>query len=225
MLYQFLTLKFWLVVGLGGLIAFGFALVACRYQGTGSRKIRPEFLWTPTNSTLTVISFLAPVIAGVTGYLYSQNPSGDYSVLLAMIVLLFAGLLVALWESFALVKKGTEAEYIQLNFPADVRFIQGIGIAFALLFYSLGCLAYFLLVEITPLRQHQSIADPGMKHLYSIQHLPVRLNQTRDQVIKNWGEPLELVNNEKYIYSTQDSLIEISFDNHGIARQIIERRK
>jgi hypothetical protein len=107
---------------------------ASKYYSKGldgtTRKLKSDYLKTPTSTALTVLGLLLPILVALTSYLYTARPDMSYGSLLATIILYFAVLLVAIWETFAILKKATDQDIIELQYPNDRRYITGLGLMY-----------------------------------------------------------------------------------------------
>lgn len=164
--------------------------VASRYyskaQNGKPRSLKADYLKAPTSTALTVLGLLLPILVALTSYLYTTRPTLEYGSLLTTIVLYFVVLLVAIWETFAILKKADDTDIIQLTYPTDRRFITALGLMYGGLLLGLFFFAYFFLFEIRPA---PAIATPTTAATQLVQRTPLMLDMARDDVHRLWGIP------------------------------------
>jgi hypothetical protein len=188
------------------------------------RVMKSEFLRVPANNTFTVIGLLLPILAALSAYLYTTKPAGDYTRLVTVIAVLLAALMIAIWETFALLKKATTGDEITLEIPGDLRFITGLGILYAYLLMALILLVWFFLFDLpgssVPTRNLAGTAQ------YYIGKPGLRIGDSAGQIEKVWGAPVERRPAQRLLrYDAPESIIELTFDGQGTLERIVQTRR
>jgi hypothetical protein len=222
---QFMTLKFWIEIGIAGLLCFIVYIAVRVYNQTGKKDIKVDYFRIPTSNVLVVLGLLVPIMVALASYLYVNNPEAKYSSLLATIVVMFVVLGVAIWETFALLQKGQTADTVTIKLPGDRRYITGMGLMYALLLLSLFYFAMFFLFEL-PARsvasEPQALGQAG----YQLMKPSARIDQTKDEILRVWGQPsAEDVGNRTLRYESDHSVIRLTFDENQKLVEINDRRK
>jgi hypothetical protein len=190
-----------------------------------SVKLKSDYLKTPTSNALTVLGLLVPILVALTSYLYSTKPDVDYGSLLTTIILYFGVLIVAIWETFAILKKASQDDTIELTYPQDRRFVTGLGLMYGMLILGLCYFAFFFLFEIKPSQpspiQTQASAAPAPFLVYR----PVlNVDDSRALVLQTWGSPARWKGNDAE-YDSLQATVRLTFDDLGKLRQITVTRR
>lgn len=223
---KFLTVRFAIEIATAIAIAGGIFFAAkYYYRNITEREMKADYLRVPTNNALIVLGLLVPVFIGLAAYLYTKVPQGNYSSLLAAIVLLFLVLIVAVWETFAILKKASSKDIIRLNMPNDLRYIRGMGLMYTFLIVGLIYFAIFFLFEITPYRKEADVTV-SVKPFYRLSKPKANIDNSREEILRIWGEPSSYdTSGTKLIYETSQSTLELEFDDEDLLIRIIEKRK
>ena len=183
---QFMTLRFGVEIGLAALLCLIIYVAARVYNKSGEREVKVDYSRTPTSNALVVIGLLVPLMVGVASYLYVSNPERKYSSLLATIVVMFVVLVVAIWETFALLQKGGNSDSIKIKLPQDRRYIIGLGWMYALLLLSLVYFGMFFLFEL-PATGAAGKPEPAGPAVYVLLKPQLKIDQTKDETLRAWG--------------------------------------
>ena len=222
---QFTTLRFWIEMAGAAAVLLIVFFASLHYNKTGSKEWKVEFFRIPTSNALIVLGLLVPTMVALASYLYINNPEGKYSSLLATIVVMFLVLVFAIWETFALLKKGDAGDKIKINFPEDRRFITTLGFMYGLLLLGLFYFALFFLFELPPKRASTTQQTAGPADYYLAKPHP-RIDQTKDEILSLWGQPTgEEQANRILIYASDHSIIRLAFDENQKLVEISNRRK
>ena len=223
---QFLTMRF-----LGEmLIAIAVAIilfVATRLYNpeVKEKDIKIDYFRIPTNNALVVIGLLVPILTGLAAYLYTNDPSAKYSLLLASIAVLFVVLIVAVWETFSLLGKAQTADIIRIKLPDDRKYITGMGLMYAFLILGLLYFALFFLFELSPAKR-ETTATTNSASAASLLKPRARIAQSKDELVKSWGAPTAQDSTGKTLtYESDQSEIRLVFDNEGKLMEIVEKRR
>jgi len=224
MLRQFLTLK--VALELLGAAMWGLfiwrASVALNKNET-KRTLKADYLKTPTGNALTVLGLTVPILVALISYLYTNDPVADYGSLLSTTTLYFFVLLVAIWQTFAIMKKAKESDTIELDYPADRRFITGLGLMYGMLILGLFYFASFFLFEVATPKPREAVSLPSMA-AQPILRAPLHVNISRDDVIRAWGLPARSAANNVE-YDTPTAVVKMTFDKTGILQTITETKR
>ena len=222
---QFTTLRFLIEMLIASAVCLIVYFASRTYNKRGHREMKVEFFRIPTSNALVVLGLLVPIMVALASYLYVNNPEGKYSSLLATIVVMFLVLVVAIWETFALLKKGGKGDAITITMPADRRFVTGLGLMYGLLLLGLFYFAVFFLFELPrkALNSSQRAFGPAV---YPLLKPNPRIDQTRDQILSVWGQPSgEDQANRILIYESDHSVIRLTFDEKQKLVEINDRRR
>ncbi len=227
MISFFITLEF--LVELIIIIVWGIIIyLGVRYYNSDkkTKDIRADFIRVPTNNTLVVIGILVPIFVALAAYLYTKNPQGSYASLLASITLMFFILILAIWQTYAILKKATTQDYIQLEMPEDRRYITCMGLMYGYLILGLIYFAYFFLVELTPPPSTTLSTSVAIQsNVFYIGKPRINLDQSRDELIKSWGTPkTQNSQNTELTYESSKSKIRFVIDNKGNVIEIHETK-
>lgn len=161
---------------------------------------------------------------GGASYLYVNNPEAKFSSLLATIVVMFLVLVVSIWESFAFLQKGQTGDTVRIELPHDRRYITGMGLMYGLLLLGLFYFAMFFLFELPA--KSVSNAQQSAPATHTLPKPNPKIDQTKDEVLKVWGQPLsEDVANRTLLYGFDDSVMRLTFDETQKLVEINNRRK
>ncbi len=222
---QFMTQRFWIEIGIAGGVCLIVWIASKSYNTAAEKDIKVDYFRIPTSNALVVLGLLVPIMVGLASYLYVNNPEGKYASLLATIVVMFIVLVVAIWETFALLKKGDTADTIKIQLPADRRYITAMGLMYALLLLGLFYFAMFFLFELPPkavVNKPQAFGQAG----YSLLKPNPRIDQTKDEILKAWGQPTgEDLSKRTLLYEANHSVIQLTFDENQKLVEINDRRK
>ena len=193
------------------------------HKDIDERKMKSEFLRLPVSNTLTVVGLLLPTLAALSGFLYTKHPNGDYSTIVTVIAVLLIVLVIAIWETFALLKKATTSEDITLKLPDDRRFITGLGIIYVYLIGSLALLVFFFLFDL-PMPATKAKTSPATQ--YYIGKPVLQIGSLESVVEQTWGAPIKREPARRLMrYETRDSKIDLIFDTQGKLEQVVQTRR
>jgi hypothetical protein len=83
---QFMTMRFGIEIAIAIVLAGIVILAVCYYNPQIKEKtIKVDYFRIPTNNALVVLGLLVPILTALAAYLYTSDPSGQYSFLLASI--------------------------------------------------------------------------------------------------------------------------------------------
>ncbi len=222
---QFTTLWFWIEMSGAAAVCLIVYFASRAYNKTGRTVKTVDYFRVPTSNALVILGLLLPSLVAVASYLYINNPEGRYSSLLATIVVLFLVLIVAIWETFALLKKGDSANQITIDLPEDRRYVTALGLMYGLLLLGLFYVAVFFLFEL-PQKRIGSAQQPISPSGYQLMKPIPRIDQTKDQILSMWGPPTsEDVAGRILIYESDHSVVRLTFDANQKLVEINDRRK
>jgi hypothetical protein len=188
-------------------------------------KLKSDYLKTPTSNALTVLGLVVPLLVALTSYLYASRPDADYGSLLSTIILYFGVLILAIWETFALLKKATPDDTIELLYPDDRRFVTGLGLMYGMLVLGLGYFAFFFLFEIRPTVQNPPTTPQQVQAFpYLVSRPALRVDSARDDVFHAWGAPARVIGSAVE-YDLDHAVLRVSFDGVGKVQQLTFTRK
>jgi hypothetical protein len=189
-----------------------------------SIKLKSDYLKTPTSNALTVLGLVVPILVALTSYLYASRPDANYGSLLTTIILYFGVLVLAIWETFAIIKRAKDDDSLLLSYPDDRRFITGLGLMYGMLILGLCYFAFFFLFEIRPqtTKPITSEAKPSAA-TYLVARPPISLDTTRDQLLQSWGSPHASTDNTCE-YALNNGVMRVSFDKTGRVEQFAVTR-
>jgi hypothetical protein len=192
-------------------------------KGVESRKLNADYLKTPTSNVLTVLGLTVPILVALISYLYTSQPKSDYGSLLSTTTLYFVVLLIAIWETFAILKKAGDDDKLTLTYPADRRFVTGLGLMYGMLILGLIYFASFFLFEVSaPVRTPDTAVAVSANQTLLRRELYV--NTTRDEMVRAWGAPAR-ASAGVVEYDSPTSIIKIVFDTGGNIQSISETRR
>jgi hypothetical protein len=223
MLTQFLspTVAFEMIIAVVWFFVLCFAskYYSKALNGT-TRSLKADYLKTPTATALTVLGLLLPILVALTSYLYATRPSVDYGSLLTTIVLYFIVLIIAIWETFAILKKAGENDVIAIIYPRDRRFITGLGLMYGGLLLGLFYFAYFFLFEI----RSASAPSPQPPTANQLVRRPaLLLEMSRDEVRRAWGTPARSPGNSDE-YEGDRCRFVVTYDGSGKIQKLTAER-
>lgn len=226
MISQFGNALFWVLIAIVLVWAVVMSLVT-RYlwRNVPTRPMKADYLRVPTNSALTILGLLTPVLVALAAYLYTNFPQGTYTFLLATITVFFMVLFVAIWETFSILRKATITDTIELTMPEDLRFIVGMGWIYSFLLIALIYFSLFFLFELAP---PPSVPPQGVGKgdSYYLAKPKAHIDQLKADVVKQWGEPTSANQAGNQIdYDTEQSTVHLQFDATGKLKQIVETRR
>jgi hypothetical protein len=191
-------------------------------------KLKSDYLKTPTSNALTVLGLVVPILVALTSYLYASRPDANYGSLLSTIIVYFCVLIIAIWETFAILKKATEDDTITLTYPDDLRFITGLGLMYGMLILGLCYFGYFFLFEISPASPKAADTSPSVSRIaatYFVARPSLPVDGTREDALRSWGTPAR-VTASSMEYELDNATMQIKFDSSGrIEQMIVTRRK
>lgn len=175
-------------------------------DGQNPRTLRLGFFTSAVNNVILIIAVAVPVLVGLLSYLSTKAPLVNYSSMYAAITFLFLALVVAVWLTFAILKKATDEEKITLSFPKDRRFITAMGLLYAFIVTGLVYFAHFFLFDLPA----PSRANAGM---ILLARPKAQVGQTREEIERMWGRPNST--GTMVEYKTLNSSIRLVFDASG----------
>lgn len=204
---------------------FTFLYVCVRQYWTNTREIKEDHLKIPTNNSLIVLGLLIPILVALVSYLYTKNPDGNYSSLLSTIILLFIVLVVAVWETFAIMGLSSTNDKITLTMSKDRKVITGLAMMYGFLILGLVYFSIFFLFEIEA--AGEQVVEVQKKEYILLKKTTPRINQTKNELLKSWGSPSAYrdKNREVLEYKARDSIIHLYFDKEGRLSKIFEFRR
>jgi len=228
MIIQFEKSMFWVELGVAVAWLAILWFASRHYNPSDSkdpkaRTIKADYFKTPTGNALTILGLLVPFLVALAAYLYSKSPGANYSSLLTTIVLYFGVLIIAIWETFALLKKATDSDSIVLTLPADQRFLTGLHFMYGLLLLGLVYFAIFFLFEfganVTSDERHLALLSRVLLRQ------EVHVDESREKVVSVWGMPSGENLAKRWIeYRSPNSIIRIEFDADDRVLNIVESR-
>jgi len=225
MIGEFINIKFAVEMFFALLVAT-ILWVVMRLSWKKSVEIKSDYLKTPTNNVLIVLGLVIPILVALASYLYTKNPEGVYSFLLATIVLYFFVLLLAIWQTFSIISVASIGDTIKIKIPEDRKII--ISMSWMYGFLVLG-LIYFAIFFLCELESPSKTVKTGRKFtdFILLEKPEIEINQNKDQIIKAWGEPINYLDEEKnkLKYQSDNSIIFLDFDKNGILYKILKIRK
>ena len=211
-------------------VALGWAIIlwlASRYYSkalSGQKvTVKADYLKAPTTTALTVLGLVVPILVALTSYLYVTEPNANYGSLLSTIILYFGVLILAIWETFAILQKATPQDTVDLTYPDDRKFVTALGLMYGMLVLGLLYFAYFFLVEVRPNAPTAGLARWAGAS-YFVQRPAIKIDNDRTTVYGSWGTPAR-GSSQSVEYDTDKGVIAIEFDADGKVRQITERRR
>lgn len=224
---QFISLRFWIEIAISVLVAVAIYIATRYYNRSSAEKdIKVDYFRVPTNNVLIVLGLLVPSLVTLASYLYVKDPRGNYASLLATIVLMFFVLIVAIWETFALLKKAQNGDVIKVKMPDDRKYIIGMGWMYASLLIGLIYFSIFFLFELVPVNNQKNEEVLSKVNAYYLLKPKIRINQPKEEVIKLWGQPIsEDATNRKLQYESENSILQLSFDEQQKLVEIFEKRR
>jgi hypothetical protein len=219
---QFGHSGFLVSIGVAVLLGLLFVLASRAYNTAKTpRKLSVDYFRTATSTSLTIVGLLAPVLVAVLSYFYLKSPTGDYSVLLATVVLLYVVLVLSVWATFAILRKAKGESAITLTFPADRKYITSMGLMYAFQLLALFLFAYFFLIDLP--RSHVAEAPAPIVGGRLLLRPSLSLGASRDDVLRAWGAPSSIGGPRALGYSTDSSTIVVEFNESDRVSAIVER--
>ena len=204
-------------------LGLAFVLASRHYNPKGaSRKLSVEYFRTATSTSLTIVGLLAPILTAVLSYLYLKNPSGDYSRLLATVVLLYLVLFLTVWATFAILRKAKGDSVITLSFPEDRRYITSMGLMYVFQLIGLVLFAWFFILDLP--RSHAGDEPMPVAGGRILLRPSVSIGADRADVLRLWGAPSSIAAG-RLVYSTGASSIVVQFDGADRVSAIVERTR
>lgn len=146
MIDKFKELCFFIEIGVA--VVWAIALwQLVRHYWKEDVEFKSDYLRVPINNTLVILGLIVPVLVALASYLYINNPKGSYSFLLAAIVLFFSVLIVAIWETFALLSIASKEEIVKIR-KKNLNIIIGMSWMYGVLILGLRYFAIFFLIEL-----------------------------------------------------------------------------
>jgi len=199
-------------------------LIVKKYWIGPKYTLKSDYLRVPTNNALIVLGLLVPILTGLAAYLYTNAPEASYSSLLASILVMFIVLIVAVWETHSLIQVGRNDDVIEIDIPAHRSLMVGLGLIFALLILGLIYFAIFFLVELSPAKIKVSTGGDS-NSTFVLTKRRVQINQTRDQILQEWGKPDKAnSSNTEFEYTSDQSTVRLQFDEGGKLQSVSETR-
>lgn len=122
MIGEFINIKFTIEMFIALVWAF-ILWVLTRTYWKKDTEIQSDYLKVPTNNALIVLGLVIPILVALASYLYTKNPEGAYSSLLATIVLYFLVLLLAIWQTFSIISVASKQDTVKIKIPDDRKII------------------------------------------------------------------------------------------------------
>jgi hypothetical protein len=222
---QFITMRFGIEMAIAIALA-GIMLLAVRLYNPAvkTKTIKVDYFRIPTNNALVVLGLLVPILTALAAYLYTSDPSGQYSFLLASISVLFVVLIVAIWETFALLGKAQDGDLITVTLPADRPHIVCMGVMYGFLLLGLMYFALFFLFELSPTKTTGKQGEQNLGGSYSLMKPAARIGQQKDDLMKSWGQPAGQDSVAKTLtYQSERSQIRLTFDDEGKLVEVLEK--
>lgn len=158
------------------------------------RKFNANYFRIPIYHSIIILSFLLPLIISITAYLVANFPDSEVSSLLTSILILFVSLVVAIWQSFAILKvANSENDLITLKIPDDLRFISAIGIIYITMIFGFLLLSKFFLFDFRihqPQKSSHSITQSNGGTYIRKHYFEIGLKE--EEIKKIWGSPTEI---------------------------------
>src|SRR5438552_592651 len=104
MLRKFNTLAFWIELGIAVVVWLLAFLAVKLYWKKQEYQMKSDYLRVPTNNAMVVLGLLIPILVALASYFYTKAPEASYSSLLSAIVIFFVVLLIAIWETHAILE-------------------------------------------------------------------------------------------------------------------------
>jgi hypothetical protein len=187
-------------------------------------KIKADYLKGPATTALTVLGLLVPILVALAAYLYTTESAVKLGSLATTIILYFAVLVLATWQTFALIKKATADETISLDLPQDLRFVTCQGLIYVFLILGLVYFAIFFRIEMKAPNVNRTSPATADTTAYRILRPSVHVSATRSDVYNAWGAP----SRQKFSsaeYDTPDAVLELTFDTANRLIAVTERRR
>jgi hypothetical protein len=215
MIEKFAHLSFLLEIGIAFIWAVALYFLV-QYYWKSDIEIKSDYLKVPTNNTLLVLGLIVPTLIALVSYLYTKNPEGTYSSLLATIVLFFLVLVIAIWETFAILSIASKEDTVKIEVTKDLKIITGMAWMYGFLVLGLVYFAIFFLFEIESPSKKARI-EKQISDFVLLEKPHLKINQCKDQIIKIWGEPVNCldIDKRKLKYKSKDSVIYLDFDENG----------
>ena len=207
-------------IGIAILLGAAFVFASRQYNPKGTtRKMSVDYFRTATSTSLTIVGLLTPILVAVLSYLYLKQPSGNYSVLLAVVVLLYIVLVLAVWATFAILRKAKGDSVITLSFPADRKYITSMGLLYSLQLLALVLFAYFFLIDFP--RTHAGEAAVQTVGGRLLLRPAIAVGTSRSEVLRVWGPPASATA-RSLTYSTGSASLVVQLDQTDHVSAIIE---
>lgn len=186
-------------------------------------EIKVDYIRVPVSNALVVLGLLTPILVALASYLYMNSPEANYPSLLSTIVLMFIVLIIAVWETHAILNVASTTDLIKLHMPKDRAYIILLHLIYAYLTLGLIYFAIFFLFEISPHArkgEESKICDP-----VTLIKPRVGINQSKEEVVQSWGEPNTIdASTSSFEYQSDLSTVQLIFDRDGKLKEIIELR-
>lgn len=225
MIEKFLELRFFIEFGVALIWAIILYLLTLKYW-TQNIELKSDYLKVPTNNTLIVLGLIVPILIALVSYLYTKNPEGTYSSLLATIILFFIVLIIAIWETFAILNIATKEDIVKINIPKNRQIISGMSFMYGFLILGLIYFAIFFLFEIESPPENTK-SNNQISDFILLEKPHMEINQSREQIIKIWGEPLDYldINKKKLKYKSKVSFVYLNLDENDKLCKILYLKK
>lgn len=225
MIGSLISIKFFISLAIALLLLVGISKGSkCYYKDKETRKISLLYITEPTSNSLAIVAILIPILTATAAYLFTNNPTGNFSFLWLSILLLIIALITSLWVSFSLLSIASENEVVKFSFPQDISYIQGMGITYFALLLAIMFLILFFLFDFSIAYSNYSV-DQEINQINLI-HPPVKINETKNSVQNTWGSPIEInIDEHLWRYESLDSIYLLKFDNNGRLSCITQKRR
>lgn len=203
-----------------------YCATCCIYPSNVNKNItkKADGFRIPINNTLVILGLLVPVLMTSAAYFYLKYPTTKIESLLATITLMFIILCLAIFLNFSLLQKTDDNDKITLKMPNDRYFMFIKGLLYSYLVLGLLYFAIFFLFEIKPPLAKETIEKADHKGCYFLEKSKLNLYQSKDDVLKIWGEPSSDKDN-KLTYVLEYSVLVLTFDENQYLVEINEKRR
>lgn len=217
-----LTLEYAIQFFLAILIVSLFVVKGRQYM-TAQRQLKAEFLTAPVNTSLTILTFIIPLVIAAVAYSESKGYTSGLPTILTSLSLLFICVLVAIWINFTLLKKGNSTDIITLDYPKDKQFISALGVIYGLLFFSFVYLGKYILFDFKMEKPVISVTENPYEVL--VQRQAIFPGMSHDEVHALWGRPQSYDSAMKTeLYKTEKQVLQLQYDEANNLNSIIIKK-